>query len=183
MNHGLPACPLRIILKNSVPVCTVRMMEGLRVMKRISLLLVFFLVPLSTLAMTPLTDAQLSEVCSQAGININPDITMNISFGVLAWGDADGLEPGLGNPWGIDTAGGYIGIADFHMDNVRVRLRTDPDDHYGGYDAATMCKPMTIDVGTHAGDGADQSSVRIGAGALQLSMDALQFAVELGANP
>ena len=152
-------------------------------MKNILVMITLVLAPLAAPAMTPLTDDELSDVCSQAGISINPDITMDISIDVLAWGDEDGLEPGPSNPWGIDTDGGYVGITGLSMENVQVRLRTDPDDHYGGYDAATMCKPMTIDVGTRSIEGTDETFVRIGTGALQLSMDSARYAVGLGSKP
>lgn len=152
-------------------------------MKNMLVMIALVLAPLAAPAMTPLTDDELSAVCSQAGISINPDITMDISIDVLAWGDEDGLEPGPSNPWGIDTDGGYAGITGLSMENVQVRLRTDPDDHYGGYDAATMCKPMTIDVGTRSIEGTDETFVRIGTGALQLSMDTARYAVGLGSKP
>lgn len=140
-------------------------------------------IPFHLHALTALGDEELAEIYSQAGISINPDITMNISIGVLAWGDQDGLEPGPYNPWGLDTEAGYIGIKDLRIQGVRVRLRTDPNDHFGGYDAATMCKPITIDVGTRSLNGGQTSFVRIGTGALVISMDETTFAVALGANP
>jgi len=140
-------------------------------------------ISISVRAMTPLDDNELAVVFSQAGISIHPDITLNISIAVMAWGDQDGLEPGPCNPWGIDTGPGYMGITGLRMENVRVRLRTDPDDHYGGYDVATMCKPMTIDVGTRAVPGRDQTHIRIGTGALALSSDTASLAVALGPTP
>lgn len=150
-------------------------------MKKVFIAMAMLFMPLASMAMTLLTDEELSAVTSQAGVSIAPDITMNISIGVIAWGDSDGLEVSPFNPWGLDTAGGYIGITDLHMDNVRVRLRT--DDHYNGYDPATMCRPATIDVGTRTVNGTDRAYVRIGTGALAVTMDSMHYAVGLGPNP
>ncbi|HQI81540.1 MAG TPA: hypothetical protein PLR71_08270 [Deltaproteobacteria bacterium] len=116
----------------------------------------FFLIPLSCRAMTLLTDEELSTITSRAGINIVPDFTMNITVDTLAWGDRDGLGQGPDNPWNAETTGGYIGISNLVISNLRVRMRT--DDHYNGYDAATMWKPMTIDVGTRYAGSSSQST-------------------------
>ncbi len=134
-------------------------------------------------AMTVLGDDQLDLVFSQAGISINPDVTVTIHAEVIAWGDADGLKPGPYNPWNLDAAGGYIGVTDLHMEKVRVRLRTDPNDHYGGYDASTMCKPMTVDVGTRTMETGDRSLVRLGTGALEITSDRASLNVVLGPTP
>ncbi len=141
------------------------------------------LVPLTSHGMTLLNDSALDLVYSQAGISINPDVTLSIHVDVIAWGDEDGLEPGPYNPWGIDTGPGYIGVKDLRIENVRVRLRTDPNDHYGGYDAATMCKPMTIDVGTRTAGDTSQTFVRLAPGALQVTAEEAGFTVTLGSQP
>jgi hypothetical protein len=127
-------------------------------------LVVVFLIPLSCPAMTTLTDEELSAITSRSGINIVPDIAMNITVDTLAWGDRDGLGQGPENPWNIETTGGYIGTTRLEITNLRVRMRT--DDHYNGYDAATMSKPMTIDVVTGSANASTRTASE--AGALQL---------------
>ncbi len=127
-------------------------------------LCVVSLIPLSSPAMTLLTDEELSSITSRSGINIVPDLSMDITVDTLAWGDRDGLGQGPNNPWNIETTGGYIGITHLEITNVRVRMRT--DDHYNGYDAATMMKPMTIDVGTGYADASSGPAAGAGTPAL-----------------
>jgi len=104
--------------------------SGQKVMKRSLLLISILLLPLTVCAMTPLNDTELSDICGQAGISIMPDITMNIYFGVIAWGDPDGL--GTNNIWGEITTGGYIGVTNLSITNLYIGPRTD----YPTYDAS-----------------------------------------------
>jgi hypothetical protein len=76
---------------------------------------------MSASAMKPVTDTELAQITGKAGVSIFVDITMNISIDTIAWGDSDGLAPGPYNPWGIDAAGGYVGVSNFRISNLSVR--------------------------------------------------------------
>ncbi len=54
-------------------------------------LFAFVVLPMSVMAMTSITEDELSTVTGQAGVSIGADITMNLSLGTVAWGDIDGL--------------------------------------------------------------------------------------------
>jgi hypothetical protein len=141
----------------------------------------FLLVPLLLPAMTPMPDEALSRVTGQAGVSINPNLTMDIHADVIAWGDSDGL--GSSNIWGeTGTEGGYVGITNLDIKGLTVKLRD--NDTYGGYDPKTMMKPMTIDVATgykpDSPYGAGTTFVRIAPGAMKISMDSMSFNVALG---
>jgi len=159
-------------------------------MKRVLTILAILLLPLSVWAMTPVTDSDLSNVTGQAGVNINADLTMNISIGTMAWGDNDGVY-GVYMPWATQSNGGYIGITGFNINNLKVRARTDITDSYNSYNTLLL-KPITIDVATSNGSAQTAGGagtiangttyVRFGLGALQINMDALQFDVALGSH-
>jgi hypothetical protein len=149
-------------------------------------ILAFFimLLPLSVWSMTPVSDTDLSNVTGQAGVSINPDLTMDIKIGTIAWGDSDGINPACGvNPWSTQslTGGGYVGVNNFNITNLQIKLRN--NDTYNGY-SSLMMKPITIDVATgykpNSDYGANTTFVRIGPGALEISMDQMQFDVALG---
>jgi hypothetical protein len=156
-------------------------------MKCIRTVILFLLFPLALGAMTPVPDSELSEVNCQAGVSINPDVTMNIHIGTIAWGDSDGINPSCGvNPWPDDAgAGGYVAMTDFDVTGLRIKLRD--SDNYGGYNSATMMKPMTIDVATgykpYSGFGNDTTYVRIAPGALKISMESMHFDIALASSP
>lgn len=145
-------------------------------MKKALTVLAILLLPLSIMAMTPVSDETLSDVTGQAGVNINADITMDITIGTLAWGDATGLDL----PWdpaGSDE-GGYIGVKGFNITNMNIKARL--ADNYGGFDPATMLKPITIDVATNPALYGGNTFVRFGLGSLVISMDGLTQTVGLG---
>jgi hypothetical protein len=99
---------------------------------------------MSASAMKPVTDTELAQITGKAGVSIFVDITMNISIDTIAWGDSDGLAPGPYNPWGIDTAGGYVGITNFRATNLSIRPRT--DGFYPISSSAYWPSAATIDV-------------------------------------
>jgi hypothetical protein len=135
--------------------------------------------PISVFAMTPVPDSELSDITGRSGVNINPDITMNINIGTLAWGDGDGIK-GVYNPWPEISDGGYVGFNNFTISNLKIGLRTDPNDHWNNY-STLMQKPITIDVATGTKLGVpDTSFIRIGTGALKISTDLMQFDIALG---
>lgn len=158
-------------------------------MKRVLTFLAIMLLPLSVWAMTPVTDSDLSNVTGQAGVNINADLTMNISIGTMAWGDADGISSanqGLGYSsmggnfsWLANgsTSGGYIGVSNFNLTNLTIKART--GDTFDGYSSATGLKPITIDVATGGSHGDGVSFVRIGLGSLEIGFDSLSLDVGL----
>lgn len=79
--------------------------------------LIILLLPLSLFAMTPLADSELDEVSGQSGVCILPNITMDIHFDVIAWGDADGI--------GGSSSGGYVGLTNMSLQGLSIGLRTD----------------------------------------------------------
>jgi hypothetical protein len=158
-------------------------------MKRVLTFLAIMLLPLSVMAMTPVSDSTLSDVTGQAGVNINADLTMNIAIGTMAWGDADGIT-GTYNPWTAVNTGGYIGITGFNINNLRIKAREQAGTAVQipvpfstastAYQYTTaQLKPITIDVATGTKLGtANVTFVRFGIGALQVTMDALSFTVK-----
>ncbi len=156
-------------------------------MKRVLTFLAIMLLPLSVMAMTPVSDQTLSDVTGQAGVNINADLTMNISIGTMAWGDEDGIrgfeaDGLLYSPWGTIPNGGYVGVTGFNITNLRIKARE--ADTYNGWSSYTGLKPITIDVATAEKAGvADTTFVRFGLGSLQITMDAMSFNVALGTDP
>jgi hypothetical protein len=153
-------------------------------MKRVLTILAIMLLPLSLWAMTPVNDSDLSNVTGQAGVNINANLTMNISIGTMAWGDADGVSNTFGGLWTTTAnAGGYIGVNDFNIKNLTIKARTAASDGYNGYNTLYL-KPITIDVATGTKLGvANTTFVRFGLGALQINLDSLTFDVSLGTRP
>ncbi|HRC97053.1 MAG TPA: hypothetical protein PLZ30_02740 [Deltaproteobacteria bacterium] len=149
-------------------------------MKRVLTFLAIMLLPLSVMAMTPVSDQTLSDVTGQAGVNINADLMMDIKIGTLAWGDSDGILNG-GHPlWGTTDGGGYVGVTGFDIDGLRIKARE--TDTFDTYAAPAQLKPITIDVATDPNiyDGA--TFVRFGLGSLQITMGALDFDVRLGTD-
>jgi len=162
-------------------------------MKRVLTFLAIMLLPLSVMAMTPVSDQTLSDVTGQAGVNINADIAMDIAIGTMAWGDADGITTSGSHPlWGVTTGGGYVGVTGFDITNLRIKARE--TDTYNGYipyldtdgdpvtPATSHLKPITIDVATDAAVHGGFTFVRFGLGSLQITMDALDFDVVLGTD-
>jgi len=148
------------------------------VMKTLRLFFIIAILPLALQAMTLVSDEDLSNITGQAGVNINPNLTMDISLGTIAWGDADGIA-GPCNPWEPVPSGGYVGVNNFNITNLTVRMRTDPDDHWNGY-STLMQKPITVDVATGTKLGVpDTTFIRIGTGAMKISTDEMQFDVAL----
>lgn len=82
-------------------------------MKKLTLCLAILLIlPVSALALTPMTDQNLEDVTGQAGVSISvDDIAMDIGVGNFAWGDADGLASN-----GTSTDAGYISF-----NNIKIR--------------------------------------------------------------
>lgn len=149
-------------------------------MKRVLTFLAIMLLPLSVMAMTPVSDQTLSDVTGQAGVNINADIMMDIAIGTMAWGDETGIDHALWVDPASPDAGGYVGVTGFNITGLRIKARE--TDTYDGYAAPAQLKPITIDVATDSSlyDGA--TFVRFGLGSIQITMGELDFDVRLGTD-
>ncbi len=146
-------------------------------MKRVLTILAILLLPLSVWAMTPVSDSDLSNVTGQAGVNINADLTMNVNIGTMAWGDSDGITASGSWPaWTTTGDGGYVGITDFNLTNLRIKARE--NDTFDTYTTAQL-KPITIDVAQSASLYAGRTFVRMGLGSLKVSFDGLSMTVAL----
>jgi len=146
-------------------------------MKRVLTFLAIMLLPLSVMAMTPVSDSTLSDVTGQSGVNINADLTMNIGIGTMAWGDRDGVSNITG--WTTVAGAGYIGVTGFNITNLRIKARE--TDTFNGYTTSGL-KPITIDVATGTKLGAATTFVRFGLGSLQITLNSLQFNVMAGSS-
>ena len=134
--------------------------------KILSAIVLFALVvlPMSVMAMTTISDNELSTVTGPAGVSINVDVTANLTIGTVAWGDADGFT-------GYTNAG-FVGIEGLNL-TVHASGRHDGAFATTGATAVGYMgnDPITIDVGTNAGG---QSLVRIGLPTFHISVDTLQ---------
>ena len=134
--------------------------------KILSAIVLFALVvlPMSVMAMTTITDNELSTVTGQAGVSINVDVTANLTIGTVAWGDADGFA-------GYTNAG-FVGIEGLNL-TVHASGRHDGAFSTGGATAIGYMAndPITIDVGTSDGGA---SLVRIGLPTFHITVSTLQ---------
>ena len=148
-------------------------------MKRVLTFLALMLLPLSVMAMTPVSDSTLSDVTGQAGVNINADLRMNIGIGTVAWGDSSGIDAEFTNyGWTAAPGAGYVGVNNLNIQNLRIKARE--TDTFNGYAAPAMLKPITIDVATSDAYGTGVTFVRFGLGSLEISMDEMSLEVALG---
>ena len=133
----------------------------------IAIIVIFVLIalPMSVLAMTTISDSELSEITAQAGVSINVDITANLSIGTVAWGDSDGFT-------GYSNAG-YAGIEGL---NVTIHFSGRHDGPFATTGPSAIGymnnKPITIDVGSDTLGWTTQ--VRIGLPTSHLTVSTLQ---------
>ena len=100
-------------------------------MKKLLIILAILLLPLSVWAMTPISDADLSGVTGQAGVNINADLMIDISPCTIAWGDASGLDWTFGWDTNMNDAlgtgadgAGYWGLPGFNINSLHIKPMT-----------------------------------------------------------
>jgi len=109
------------------------------------------LLPLSLMAMTPISDKDMSKVTGQAGVSMTFDLTLDLSFGQLGWGDSDGAAVGTvsGTLAGL-IGGGWVGIDNLQISTLHIWPRTDYTMESTGTNAAdgdwNDLKWLTIDV-------------------------------------
>ncbi|MDT8272192.1 MAG: hypothetical protein RRA35_03270 [Desulfomonilia bacterium] len=167
-------------------------------MKRVLTILAILLLPLSVWAMTPISDSQLSDVTGQAGVSISFDVTLDMEFGNLGWGDSDGYAGfNVLNTIASGTAnGGWIGIDSLEMSAVHIWPRTDYTMDTTGAGGWADLKFLTIDVaslnvaqtlaitskdyGVFGTNVADVTMVVIGIPTLTLTMEEMSGNVVLG---
>lgn len=129
-------------------------------MKRVLIVLAALLLPLSVMAMTPVSDNDLSGITGQAGVTIGvSQLHITLKLDTVTWGDVDGLYNGTNNV-GYEAAG-FINmeIADVPM-HINIAAMT-----------------LTIDVGSDlAGTGFNgNTAVVIGISNFNMSMDAFEM--------
>ena len=135
-------------------------------MNKLWVVLALVLLPVSAMAMTAVSDQDLSDVTGQSGVSINANLTMDLSIKAVAWGDEDGLGAGTG------TTRGSIGIKNLDLTNMTI---TSQEKELGA-----AFSPITIDVATRGPYGEDVTFVRFGLGTLMVSMPAQTVDVALG---
>ncbi len=128
--------------------------EGLRGMKSIVVFFVILAMPLTLYAMTPISDSELSHVVGQSGVTINIDMTMDIQFNTIGWGDQDGaIIPNISTD--VKMPGGWVGIDSLQISNLHIWPRTDfAMDNRSGFGINgdegdwDQLKYLTVDVAT-----------------------------------
>ena len=141
-------------------------------MKKVLAFLAIMLLPLSVMAMTPVSDNALGNVTGQAGVSINVDVTMNLDIDVAAWGDSDGFT-------GAATQG-WVGVTTLQVSYLHIWPRTDYNPHLVSGADPSNYRLLTIDVGT---DSAGTTKVQIGMPTLTITMASMTANVKLGSDP
>jgi len=89
-------------------------------------LAVMLMVPISAMAMSPVSESDLSTITGQAGVSINLDVTVNAFMNVVAWGDDDGI---INNAMTNDNLShaynsvGFVGISSLNIVGLNIRMR------------------------------------------------------------
>jgi len=120
-------------------------------MKKVFVVLMIMLLPLSAMAMTPVSDSEMAGVTGQVGVDIAVvDFHMDMSIGNIAWGDPDttavaGTMYVAGSP--TNYLAGYININAIDMTDIFVTLNG-VKSYTGTIPNAIYADPMKIDVAT-----------------------------------
>jgi hypothetical protein len=78
------------------------------------------------MAMSAISDSDLSTMTGQSGVSINLDVNMNLTMDTLAWGDSDGVTGSVVNNIGGTTNNtGWVGLTTLNANGIHVQLRTD----------------------------------------------------------
>jgi hypothetical protein len=118
-------------------------------------LFVFVALPMSVMAMSSISDNDLSAVTGQAGVSISMDLQAQLTIGTIAWGDSDGIGAGsnlLEYEVPGYTSAGFVGLDNLNM-TIHISGRTDGPYNITNSGQATgwlASLPLTIDVGTNA---------------------------------
>lgn len=127
-----------------------------------------------------LTDEELAGVTAQAGISINMDITMDVSYQTVAWGDQDGHSGA--------TGAGWIGYKNLEIDSLHLWPRTDYTMDSSSWNKLAL---LTIDVVSSPDPESDTdhgelygldtiTKLRIGIPTLTITMDKMTGELMLG---
>ncbi len=99
-------------------------------MKKIILIIAGVFLPLSAMAMKPMSETDLSNVCCRAGVTIIFDVTMNIHFDCIAWGDPDGYGNVPSSSHAGSSSNSYSSASETTMSDssgLPNTVRLDPD--------------------------------------------------------
>ena len=129
-------------------------------MKRVLTLLAIMVLPLSVMAMTPVSDQALSDVTGQAGVSILPNLTIGMTDVDIAWGDPDGLPS-------IAGEAGWIGISGLDMSTTVT--------------CTDASMPITIDV-AHNGLYSSATFIRTNLGSLKITLNDFSSDIGLGGS-
>ncbi|HQI01818.1 MAG TPA: hypothetical protein PLA18_11115, partial [Deltaproteobacteria bacterium] len=81
-------------------------------MKKTILIIACLLLPLSLMAMKSISESELSNITCQSGVSIMIDVTMDIHFDIIAWGDPDGYGNTQSSPQVGNAAGSFTGASE-----------------------------------------------------------------------
>jgi hypothetical protein len=118
-------------------------------------LIACLILPLSVMAMTSISDNELSAVTGQAGVSISMDVEAQLTINTLAWGDSDGINHGSNLiEYAVPgyTSAGFVGLDNLSM-TIHISGRTDGPysiSNGGAYTGWLASLPLTIDVGTNS---------------------------------
>jgi hypothetical protein len=138
-------------------------------------LIACLILPLSVMAMTSISDNELSAVTGQAGVSISMDVEAQLTINTLAWGDSDGINHGSNLiEYAVPgyTSAGFVGLDNLSM-TIHISGRTDGPysiSNGGAYTGWLASLPLTIDVGTNS---TGNTLVAIGLPTAHIVLDAL----------
>lgn len=145
--------------------------------KFIAILAILMLVPFTAFGLESLSDDVMDNTTGQAGVSIAADINIDMTMDTLAWGDADGVDSDASS---ANDGQGWIGLKNFNMDNLRMRLNPTLSTSAAGI---AQIKLFTVDVATGTRPSGDAYTfVRLGLGSQRITMDSLTAQVQLGAD-
>ena len=138
--------------------------------KVLAIVLAMMLVPFTAFGLEMLEDSTLDNVTGQAGVSINLDVQVDATIDAAAWGDSDG----------IGAEGGYVGMSDMVITNLRVRAREDWA-LSGNPALIGQLQFLTIDVASDATYGGT-TFVRINPGTFDITMESFTGDVALSGD-
>lgn len=99
-------------------------------MEKTILIIAGIFLSLSAMAMKPMDETDLSKITCRSGVSIMVDVTMNIHFGTIAWGDPDGYSGAQTNHQAGGSSAVYGGTSESMTGDpsmMPITVRVDPN--------------------------------------------------------